>query len=101
VFIEKILEGLSWGVFIVAVILPVVTFSVIWNWLGPKLRRQVVEEEEFLPELIEEPGEHPDIEPELPDIEPEPLNRSPAYRFIASTIVRPPKIIRRDEDKDD
>ena len=99
-FIEKILEGLSWGVFIVAAIIPVIAFSVLWSWLGPKLRRRIEAEEEFLPELIEEPEEH-DIEPELPSIETKPPERPPAYRFIASTIVRPPKVVRLDEENED
>ncbi len=102
-FIEKILEGLAWGTFIVAVMIPVITFSAIWAWLGPRLRKRRKPEEEFLPELIEEPEEHLDIEPELPDIEMEPSSKPTAYRFVASTIVRPPKVVRlvNEEDKDD
>jgi hypothetical protein len=94
-FLEMILRGLSWGVFGVAVLIPLCAFSVAWSWAGPLLKRareQKEEELELLTDLFEEDEEPP----ELPD-----NADSRHYRFTASTIVRPPKVVRREDDENE
>ena len=94
--LDMILKGLSWGLFGVAALIPLYAFSIAWSWLGPILKRseeEAKEELEFLTDLLEEDHEE---KPELPSNEEPP----PRYKYIASTIVRPPSVVRR-EDKDD
>jgi hypothetical protein len=95
VFLEKILEGLSWGLFVVAILVPIASFNVAWSWLGPILRRSKEEELELLTDFLEEEFEE---EPPLP--ENEELQRQ-RYRFTASTIVRPPNVIRRKDNENE
>jgi hypothetical protein len=97
VFLEKLLQGLSWGLFFVSVLIPVLSFSVAWSWLGPILRRPKEDLEELEKFVLEDPPDLPEP-PELPELPKE--KPPPRYRFVASTIVRPPKVIRR-EDKDE
>ncbi len=87
--LDMILKGLSWGLFGVAALIPLCAFSVAWSHLGPILKRAEKQEEELelLTDLFEE-----DEEPELPDNEEGP---PPRYKYTASTIVRPPNIVRR------
>ena len=94
-FLEKILEGLSWGLFVVAILVPIVSFNIAWSWLEPILRKQKEEELELLTDLLEEEFEE---EPPLPDNE-EPQRQH--YRFTASTIVRPPNVIRRKDNENE
>lgn len=98
--IEKILEGLAWGLFFVAAVVPVAAFSVAWSWLWPLLRKSKETEIELLAKLFEDQPEEP---PELPEESPElPIDEDmPPYRFTASTIVRPPKVIRKADVEDD
>ena len=91
--IEKILEGLAWGLFIVAAIVPVASFSVAWSWLGPLLIKPKEKENDLLAKLFEKPLEEP---PEFPLNEEE-----PPLRFTPSTIVRPPNVIRKKDVEDD
>jgi hypothetical protein len=89
-FLERILEGLSWGLFGVAVLIPLCSFSIAWSWLGPILKKREEEAElELLTDLFEED------EPELPSNDEGP---PPRYRFVAGTIVRPPPVMPRKED---
>ncbi len=83
-FLEMLLKGLSWGVFFVALLIPIACFNVAWSWLGPRLRKPV---EPLTEEVFEE-------KPELPDNEEGP---PPRYRFTPSTIVRPPNVVRRED----
>ena len=95
-FLEMILKGLSWGLFGVAVLVPLCAFSVAWSHLGPVLRRKVEQEElELLTDLFEEDEDEP--EPDLPS------NEKPAqrYRFTPSTIVRPPNVVRKEDIEND
>ncbi len=94
-FLEKILEGLSWGLFVVAILVPIASFNVAWSWLGPILKKQKEEERELLTDLFEEEFEE---EPPLPDNE---ESQPPRYRFTASTIVRPPNVIRREDSENE
>jgi hypothetical protein len=95
VFFEMMLKGLSWGLFGVSALIPLCAFSVAWSYLGPILRKQKEEELELLTDLFEEEFEE---EPPLPESEEKPPQR---YRFVASTIVRPPNIIRREDTEND
>jgi hypothetical protein len=91
-FLEMFLRGLSWGVFGVAALIPLCAFSVAWFHLGPVLKRaeeQKEEELELLTDLFEED------EPELPSNEDPP----PRYKYVASTIVRPPPVMPREDDE--
>jgi hypothetical protein len=91
-FLEMFLRGLSWGVFGVAALIPLCAFSVAWSHLGPVLKRaeeQKEEELELLTDLFEED------EPELPSNEDPP----PRYKYVASTIVRPPPVMPREDDE--
>jgi hypothetical protein len=88
-FLEMILKGLSWGVFGVSVLIPLCAFGVAWSYLGPMLRKQKEEELEELTDLFEED------EPELPSNE-DPRKR---YKYTPSTIVRPPNVVRREDDE--
>ncbi len=92
-FLEKILWGLSWGLGIVALLVPVCSFTIAWSWLRPILNRP----KEVLADVFEEEFEE---EPPLPENPPseEPPQR---YRFVASTIVRPPNIIRRKDSENE
>jgi hypothetical protein len=90
-FLEMILKGLSWGVFGVSALIPICAFGVAWSYLGPMLRKQKEEELELLTDLFEEDEELP----ELPDNEESP----PRYKYVASTIVRPPHVVRREDDE--
>ena len=92
-FLDMILSGLSWGLFGVAALVPIAAFSVAWSWLGPILKRTEEQQEELeaLTELFEED------EPDLPSNEGPP----PRYRYTASTIVRPPNIIRREDSENE
>lgn len=97
--IEKILEGLAWGLFFVAAIVPVAAFSVAWSWLGPLVIKPKEKENELLAKLFEELPELPELPEESPEI---PINEEPpTYRFTASTIVRPPNVIRKEDVEDD
>jgi hypothetical protein len=89
-----ILKGLSWGLFGVAALIPLYAFSIAWSWLGPILRKSAEDELELLTDVFEEDFEE---EPELPSNEEEP---PPRYKYIASTIVRPPHVIRREDNED-
>ncbi len=93
-FLEMILKGLSWGVFGVAVLIPLYAFSIAWSWAGPVLKRAEEQEEEEL-ELLTDLFEEDEDEPELPSNEGPP----PRYKYVASTIVRPPNIVRREDDE--
>jgi len=87
VWIERILEGLSWGLFAVSVLIPIFSFAIAWSWLKPALMKQAEIEEVEVEEY-----EHP---PELPEQEyDEP-------RYTASTIVRPPQVVRREDVDED
>jgi hypothetical protein len=88
-----ILKGLSWGLFGVSALIPLCAFSVAWSYLGPILKRRKEEELELLTDLFEEEFEE---EPTLPKNE-EPQR----YRFVASTIVRPPNIVRRKDSENE
>lgn len=89
-FLEMMLKGLSWGIFCVSVLVPICAFSVAWSHLGPILRKRKDEELELLTDLLEEDFEE---EPPLPDNK----EVSPRYRFTASTIVRPPPVVRKED----
>lgn len=91
-FLEMILKGFSWGLFGVAVLIPLCAFNIAWSHLGPILRKQREEELEVLTDLLEEEFEE---EPPLPESEP------PRYKYIASTIVRPPNVIRKEDSEND
>ena len=100
--IENILEGLSWGLFFVAAIIPVASFTIAWSWLAPLLRKSKERENELLARLFEELPELPEEEePELPEEPEEPIDEEPQYRYVASTIVRPPNVIRKEDVEDD
>lgn len=90
-FLEMFLKGLSWGLFGVAALTPICAFSVAWSYLGPILRKQKEEELELLTDLFEEYEEEPPI----------PENPPQRYRFVASTIVRPPNVVRREDTEND
>lgn len=92
---EKILEGLAWGLFAVAALLPVAAFSIAWSWLEPALRKPKGNIEELLTSFEELP-ELPEIEVEPELEEPE----EPMYKYTPSTIVRPPNVIKRKDDDD-
>ena len=88
---ETILKGFELGVAVVACMLPIAVFSIVWSWLGPLLRKP--KNQTPLQAFLDTP-------PDLPENEPEP-EPEPEYRFTASTIIRPPHIIqRKDEDED-
>jgi hypothetical protein len=95
VFLEMFLKGLSWGVFGVSVLIPLCAFSVAWSHLGPILKRAEEQKEEEL-ELLTDLFEEDEDEPELPSNE-----GPPRYKYIASTIVRPPNIVQREDDEED
>ncbi len=90
-FLEMILKGISWGLFGVAALIPLCAFGVAWSYLGPILRKQKEEELEILTDIFEE-----DEPPELPKEEP-----PPRYKYTASTIVRPPNVVRREDIEND
>ena len=92
--LEKILEGLSWGLFGVSALIPLCAFSVAWSYLGPILRKSKDDRIELLDDLFEEDTD--EAEPELPT----PEIHKP-YRFTASTIVRPPNIVRREDSENE
>ncbi len=91
-----ILKGLSWGLFGVAALIPICAFSVAWSHLGPVLKRAEEQEElelELLTDLFEEDEEPPEL----------PTNEAPRqlYKYTASTIVRPPNVVRREDNENE
>lgn len=84
--LEKLLEGLSWGVLIVGGLIPIAAFAVAWSWLGPKLKKPD-EDLALLDTIFEEPPPMPEHEPPQ------------SYRYTASTIVRPPNVVRLEDAK--
>jgi len=93
--LEKLLEGLTWGVLAVGALIPIAlfvgAFVLAWSWLGPKLAKP---EDSILEGLFEDPPPLP-----LPD-EHEPPER---YKYVPSTILRPPSIVQQNpkDPKDD
>ena len=91
-FLEMILRGLSWGLFGVSVLIPLCAFGVAWSYLGPILRKRQKDELEILTDLFEEDEEPPELPKE------EPPQR---YKYTASTIIRPPNVVRREDSEND
>lgn len=90
--LEKLLEGLAWGLWTAGILVPVMGLFVVWRWVGPKILPPAEEEAEVLEETFEEP-------PPMPEPNDEAQFQ---YRYPASTIVRPPKVISRtDPDEND
>lgn len=85
--LDKFIEGFLWGVFIMGAMVPVFAGLALWTFVG----RKFVKRKEPIIELIEELDgmEEP---PPLPEPEP-----PPQYRFQASTIVRPPNVVSKEE----
>lgn len=84
-------NGLLWGVWLLGALIPTV---LVLTAVGVTVYRRYFREEYVDAFTLME-----DFPPDLPTSEPEPEHSG--HRFIASTIVRPPKIYRKGENDDD
>jgi hypothetical protein len=79
-------EGLLAGIWFLGAMLPGLVFLLGVGWV---VYRFVLEDEPTIEDFIE------DFPPEIP------TRDEPGYRNVPSTIVRPPKIMKRKGDDDD
>lgn len=80
-------EGLLAGIWFLGAMLPGLVLLLTVGWV---VYRFVLEDEPTIEDFIE------DFPPEIPT-----RAEEPGYRFVPSTIVRPPKIMKREGEDDD